>query len=115
MREVDQDAEPVAGTDQLASQGGEAGSGVGRTIEVEGNALAERVSTAPDRTERTHSSSVKHLQCIEIIVDRLRPFNVQQGSEDAILETAFDRDRVVYYAYLSRRFTLDAKKPGHEV
>ena len=58
MRDVDEDAEEVAGVDEVAAGGGQPGAGVGRGREAERHALAERVRPRPDDPDRAQPAVV---------------------------------------------------------
>ena len=93
MREIDENAEPVAFLHQRKTGVGEAGRRIGRHGVRERNAMAEDIVPAPDRAERAQAGGVKHVQRIEIGVDRLAAFHMQHGGEDILGKSLADIGR----------------------
>ena len=87
MRDVDQNAELVAATDQRLPGAGQTRSGVGRAGKDKGDAMAKGVGPAPHNAQRTKPCLVKDEEGIQVGVDRFCALKVQDGGEDAILKT----------------------------
>ena len=63
------------------------GSDVGRGRKPEGHALAEDRRAAPDRAERAQAGAVKHVERVEIAVDRLGAFEMHDCGHVPLVET----------------------------
>ena len=83
MRKVDQDLQPVAGANQLLAEIGQARPGVGRRRTAKRHAVPERVRPAPHRAERAQPGLMQHIEGLELRVDRLRAFDMQNGGQHA--------------------------------
>ena len=86
VREVDQDAELVAGAHQRPAEIGEAGAGIGRARELERHAVAEGVGPAPHQAERAQAGLIEDLERVEPGIDRLGALDVKDRGEHAALE-----------------------------
>ena len=83
VREVEEDAEAVAGAHQLLAGGGQARALVGVAGEAEGDADAEGVRPRPHRAERAQAGGVEHLEPAEVGADRLGPLDVEDRRHSA--------------------------------
>src|SRR5260370_29710665 len=77
MREIDHHPEPVAGAYQATSCFSQARTCIRCAWKGKGHAVRKEVGTAPDRTDRSQAGPVEHLQCLELGIDRLRPFKMK--------------------------------------
>src|SRR6266480_4150413 len=82
---VKQDAQPVAGTNQLPSSHGQTWPRVRRVREFEGDAVSKGIGPAPDNAKGAQSCLVEHFKGIEVRIDCLGPLEVKNDSQYAQL------------------------------
>src|SRR2546423_12811129 len=87
---VKQDAQPVAGTNQVPSRRGQTWPGVRRVKEFERDAVSKGIGATPDNAKRAQSCLVEHLKGIEVCINCLSPLEVKNDSQYAQLEAVHE-------------------------
>ena len=108
MRKVDQDLQPVAGANQLLAEIGQARPDVGRRRTAKRHAVPERVRPAPHRAERAQPGLMQHVEGLELRIDRLRAFDMQNGGQHAVIDAMADVLHRAADAHLPVRLAFDA-------
>src|SRR6266567_6783388 len=109
---VKQDAQPVAGTNQIASRRSQTWSRVRRVREFEGDAVSKGVGATPDNAKRAQSCLVEHLDALEVWIDGLSPLEVKNDSQDALLEAVHEFANSTNNFDLPLRLSLKPEKTG---
>src|SRR5437763_10682473 len=73
---IKQDAQSVAGTNQIPSRRGQPWPRVRRVREFERDAVSKGIGATPDNAKRAQPCVVKHLEGIEVCIDCLSPLEV---------------------------------------
>jgi hypothetical protein len=90
VREVEQDARPVALADQLLPRVREAGTCVRRRREPEGDTVSVGVGSAPHEAERTEAHLVEVLQSAWVRAEVLGAFEVEDRRKHAFAQARLD-------------------------
>src|SRR5437660_4201278 len=106
VSEIDQDAEAVALRHERAAGFCQSAAGVGRRRERERDTFGERVRSAPDQAERAQPPLVEVLEILEIRLDRLGTFEVQNRRERAVVQRGLDLFGGTGYADIAARYKL---------
>src|SRR5437868_11920679 len=109
---VKQDAQPVAGTNQIASRRSQTRSRVRRVREFEGDAMSKGVGATPDNAKRAQPCLVEHLESIEVWIDGLSPLEVKNDSQYALLEAVYEFANSTNNFDLPLRLGLKPEKTG---
>src|SRR5436305_5662679 len=99
MGEVDHDPSVIAGANQSPPSVRQTWTGVGRVVELEGDAMTVRVRPAPDRTKRSQPRVVERLERVEIGVNTLCSLDVQESRKDPLAQAALDVSSAAHDPY----------------
>src|ERR1700733_8220472 len=80
----------------------------------EWNAMSKGIGTTPDNAQRTQSCLIKDLKCIQLRVDCLSPFNVQDDRQYIFLYTVQEFVNCTYNFNLSLRLCLKLEEMGND-
>src|SRR5215211_514226 len=74
--------------------------------------MSERIGAAPYRAKRANSRLIQNVQELETLVDSFRPFNVNNGRQDAVIQASVNVIDVAAYTNAALGFPLDTEQKG---
>src|SRR5258706_5241104 len=101
VREVEHDAQAIAGTHQFFACIGQTGSGIGRMRVSERHTLRENIGATPYNTQGAQSSLVEDFECIKAGIDSFGSFAMENCGKNIFAQTRLKFYRCWHYFELS--------------
>src|SRR5258706_7420433 len=90
MREVEHDAQAIAGTHQFFACIGQTGSGIGRMRVSERHTLREGIGATPYNTQGAQASLVEDFECIKAGIDSFGSLKMENCGKNALPQTGLE-------------------------